>query len=1199
MNIRSQSSSVEDEELRIFPQHIDINFVPDQADRLKFIVDKLKKYNFASTKERALVFVARRQDAEDNAANFSALSGYSADYYHAGRDSGEKEDVAARFKKGDIAVLFATKAFGMGIDIDNICYVFHMTPPSSIEDYVQEIGRARPPKKETEPCKPQAFLLHSDSNFNDARSRQIKSQLHWSMVKKMHSLLGDYRSQLTLAERNSFVIPADLIVRESLLSENLFGRNAASVRQRMLLHSLEEAQRIEVGNFELTYWPVALGATNSEDKNVCEIRKIAEERGATREAATLIAERVLREKLGLDSDHEAREHLFWAAKIGAIRIPFELVIEPTRWVQDESNKPYIAEVQKRADRFFRYIRAIEGETCTISHKKIHTSATTHDAKNTKQHEENTGKSRFNERKLNLMRFLRHIEGLRVVNDKKQGKYDIFGSDKVNWRDTLEQLPDRAKCIVEYLRVDKLDNNEKPVTTIDELYKVAGAGFDRMRLKDLELTLYYLAALGIVRLVNDFIPTSVRVEVSADGFDSPFDTSYDEEAREKLKERNRLRTCRLDALQVLTRCESAEAREPFARDFFNSKSVDNTRQILLKKAMEVDTELHRQFADVALEEYYEKLTGEQKKVVCASQTKNLVVEAGPGTGKTHTLISCFVQRLIASERIEEGRHPGGPVHARDILVLAYTRAVVEELRHRIGKLLNLLGRKEAPHIHTFHSYALTKLREQGQDNIDLEQAIPRFIEQFEGTAIPNAPAHIFVDEFQDISEVRARMLKTIIKSKDSALVTVIGDPNQSIYEYNKNKLRQQSFNAKPTSSKAYFRSFKKNFDASELSLSVNFRCDKQIVKYSQTILKHDSEHGLNPRDDAGEGEIIVASSEDKPLSHYAAEALKLHRQVAILFRTNSELYTAMDELRETQKQMPGLTLRILGGKGKIVYSREINTILEAMDEDHANEPCCKELVQEIVDKEWEKAKHVWAERLCQHLLDGVGLFLENNPNSSVTDFIDWVRDDKEGHHLLYASMLQRIDNGKKEIVLSTMHRTKGLEFDAVIIAPSNMTLKHDDIEEEERLRYVAVTRTKHKLVLVDGPRENALRERRAWAGEENQRGERFDSIDAEGRGAFTLFKFAEYEKYILENIMEGDPLRIERNVLLHNGKRICIIAEKRIGTLPQQPLEGIFVSEVVRHDDNEYIDHCAEEIRQRGWYYVVNAAGYLKSSPKNK
>lgn len=62
--------------------------------------------------------------------------------YYGGMEAGAKNEAMQKLKNGEVNVILATKAFGMGIDIDDIKYIYHFAPTGGVEDYVQEIGRA-------------------------------------------------------------------------------------------------------------------------------------------------------------------------------------------------------------------------------------------------------------------------------------------------------------------------------------------------------------------------------------------------------------------------------------------------------------------------------------------------------------------------------------------------------------------------------------------------------------------------------------------------------------------------------------------------------------------------------------------------------------------------------------------------------------------------------------------------------------------------------------------------------------------------------------------------------------------------------------------------------------------------------------------------------------------------------------------------
>ena len=88
-----------------------------------------------------LVYVATRKDAERYAAELGD-DGRAAAAYHAGLPARVREEVHRGFFDGDLQVVVATSAFGMGIDKPDVRFVVHVDAPDSVDSYYQEIGRA-------------------------------------------------------------------------------------------------------------------------------------------------------------------------------------------------------------------------------------------------------------------------------------------------------------------------------------------------------------------------------------------------------------------------------------------------------------------------------------------------------------------------------------------------------------------------------------------------------------------------------------------------------------------------------------------------------------------------------------------------------------------------------------------------------------------------------------------------------------------------------------------------------------------------------------------------------------------------------------------------------------------------------------------------------------------------------------------------
>jgi RecQ family ATP-dependent DNA helicase len=102
----------------------------------------------------AIVYATSRKGAEQYAAELSRVLPAAA--YHAGLDPATRERVQTAFQSGELEVVVATIAFGMGIDKANIRTVIHAGLPATLEGYYQEIGRAG---RDGAPSR--TYLMHS------------------------------------------------------------------------------------------------------------------------------------------------------------------------------------------------------------------------------------------------------------------------------------------------------------------------------------------------------------------------------------------------------------------------------------------------------------------------------------------------------------------------------------------------------------------------------------------------------------------------------------------------------------------------------------------------------------------------------------------------------------------------------------------------------------------------------------------------------------------------------------------------------------------------------------------------------------------------------------------------------------------------------------------------------------------------------
>ena len=140
-----------------------------------------------------IIYVNSRKKTED-ISNFINAKGYLSTFYHGGMTTESKTKAFNSWMKEDRLIMVATNAFGMGIDKPNVKVVIHLDLPASIENYVQEAGRAgRNGEKSF------SVVLQNENDINSFKKNTLETIPTINEIKKVHRKLYQY-FQIALGE---------------------------------------------------------------------------------------------------------------------------------------------------------------------------------------------------------------------------------------------------------------------------------------------------------------------------------------------------------------------------------------------------------------------------------------------------------------------------------------------------------------------------------------------------------------------------------------------------------------------------------------------------------------------------------------------------------------------------------------------------------------------------------------------------------------------------------------------------------------------------------------------------------------------------------------------------------------------------------------------------------------------------------------
>lgn len=977
-----------------------------------------------------IVYVSRTRRTYELADRLTK-DGFPACPFNGKMDSADKIANQEAFIKNEIQVIVATSAFGMGVDKKDVKLVVHYDISSSLEDYVQEAGRAgRDPAMQAE-----CYVLYNDGDLdkhfillNQTKLSISEIQQVWKAIKDMTKL------------RPRICCSALEIARQAGWDNSV---TDVETRVKTAIAALENAGYIKRGkNMPHVY------ATSILAQDMNEAARRIESSPLFTEAQQLNAKRIVKSLISSRSiaragNDDAESRVDYLADI--LGLTKEEVITAVNLMRREGiladtldMSAYILATEKEnraanlLERFAKlelfFVEQLKDDVCEFNLKELNEQA---------QQRHLTGASVKN------LRTLIYYYTIKKYIQKNEWKstqaVQILPLINIETlKDTIDTRIDICRFIVKEL----FAKAAKPVYDGKELkpvefslvglfdaykkYQQMDLTAKEVSLHDMEDALLYLSKIEALRLEGGFLVLYNSMEIRRCVMDNKIkykvaDYRYlDEFYKQKIQQ-----------IHIIGEYANLMVRDyksalQFVKDYFQ---IDFQKFIKKYFAGDREKEINRNITPQKYNQLFDGLSAVQSQIINDADSQYIVVAAGPGSGKTRVLVHKLASLIILES-----------VKSEQLLMLTFSRAAATEFKKRLVELIG--NAANYVEIKTFHSYCFDLFgkigRLEGADDI-VKNAVD-LIRSGEVEQSKISKSVLVIDEAQDMDDNEFNLVRALMENNDNMRVIAVGDDDQNIYEFR-------------GSNSEHLKSLIKDYGAVRYEMIENYRSKPAIVELGNAFaasIRNRMKSALIHSVQKDAGKVVITHHSGKNMEEAVVNEVIATRgsgKCCVLTNTNDEAL-----------QLLGMLLK-KGVRAKLIQSidgiylynlAEIRYFIKQIDEAILG-------AVKIPDVIWAKAKEklfrVYAGSKCLEICRNMLRDFETvNPDKYYNDFLEFIKE---------SSYEDFYDDENEVVYVSTIHKSKGREFDKVYMMLNGNNASTD---AEKRVLYVGMTRAKNELYI---------------------------------------------------------------------------------------------------------------------------------------
>ncbi|MDR0517967.1 MAG: RecQ family ATP-dependent DNA helicase, partial [Fibromonadaceae bacterium] len=954
----------------------------------------------------SIIYVSRTKTAEELSEKL-CKDEFNAKPFHGKLDKDIKIQNQNEFMQGLVQIMVATSAFGMGVDKKDVGLVVHYDISDSLENYLQEAGRAGRDENIKADCHilfdesdlDKHFLMLNQTKLNKEEINQI-----WKAIKDLSKI------------RKNFQKSALEIARRAGWDDSSNETNIIETRVISAVNALEQSNYIKRENNSPQVFANSIMLKTMQDvsQKIDLSQKFIDDK--QKDTAKRIMSSLFTSKARQKTKEKAEERIDYIADILGLKI--EEAIETVNILRDEK----ILDDAKDIIVFTDDKKAGKTLNEFVELEKFLISQIDHQEKilNIKELNEQAKSSLVNIK--TVLNFLaishlikRHISGNKINICTIKDKHEL--------EKNLDNRFSISNFTLKY--IDKIKENNSANFSVLELRNAFNAENSLFNAKasisDTENALLYLSKIGALNIEGGFMV--IYNKLTIERLESNNLKRYTEEDYKKLKEFYESKTMQIHIVGEYAKkmLKSEQEALTFVNDYFNLNYSSFLSKYFNKEQVK---DLKRNISTRKYKQLFETLSDIQREIIDNKEANCIVVAAGPGSGKTRTLVHKLAALLIMED-----------VKPEQLLMLTFSRAAATEFKERLVELIGKTA--HFVDIKTFHSYCFDLLGRRG--NLENENIIQEATEKIKNGEIEQnriTKTCLVIDEAQDMSIAEFEMVKILREKNEDMRIIAVGDDDQNIYEFRH-------------SNSKYFASLLKLENCIKYELLENYRSKANIVNFANNFVKNINNRMKSnliqaKQKENGKIEIVECKSE-YPIWSVVHDVLEtsLSGSTCVLANTNQEVWEIAGMLSTSKRAV------------KIIQSNDGFDLFDILEIRYFYDNLGDSAV--VLEDIWEDTKR----KLNSKFKNTNGLEIAEKVIRKFEQNNQQIKYKSDFEVFALESNLEDFlgEYSTDTIFVSTMHKAKGKEFDNVFI----MLNQYDaNTDEKKRLLYVAMTRAKNLL-----------------------------------------------------------------------------------------------------------------------------------------